>query len=188
MASATEPRVAIDLWAKVPWNNLPRPLVDAFHEGDWPAVRTELRKIMDGQVTDGAYGRELLQLVLGLPIGFDPLFDRYRAMTSIDFGDWDGLQQCLGAQPIDPMEIVGLRELILAPLTYVGLPPWTERHHKYLFELIDSQLAMAVGANRRMCIRMQSYRPVELWARGDAPVTRHARYRELHDAYFLGVR
>jgi hypothetical protein len=53
---------------------------------------------MDGAVTDGAYGRALLQLVMTLPFGVDPLLDRCRAVVSIDYGDWTTSERA--SQPI----------------------------------------------------------------------------------------
>src|SRR5207253_277854 len=76
----------LDLWAPVSRAALPKLLRDGIEHRDWPTVRSELRKVMDGLTTDGSYGRALLQVVLDLPIGIDPLFDSYRAAASIDHG------------------------------------------------------------------------------------------------------
>lgn len=177
----------VDLWADVPFDHLPAPLVQAFDRQDWPVVKAELRQIMDGVVTDGAYGRELLNLVLRLPIGSDPVFDRYRAMVSIDFGDWDGLNRCLEAQPIDRTEIVGLRDLLLAPLSQVALPSFEAPHHERLFQLIHFQLSQTLPGHRHWIARLQDFRPVELWTRRDVPTKRHIRYRQLHDTLVMGL-
>ena len=59
---------AVDLWAPVSFESLPPELVDAVDRRDWPAVRGLLQNVMDGAVTDGAYGRSLLQLVMKLPL------------------------------------------------------------------------------------------------------------------------
>ena len=69
---AVQALAAVDLWGSVPFDHLPPALVAAFEREDWNATRSELRTIMDGLVTDGPYGRELLKLVLRLPIGIDP--------------------------------------------------------------------------------------------------------------------
>ena len=74
-AAATE----VDLWAPVPFDALPGPLVEAAKRSDWKAVRDELRKVMDGLTTDGVYGRALLQFVMSLPLQSDPVLARYRA-------------------------------------------------------------------------------------------------------------
>ncbi|HEX9641257.1 MAG TPA: helix-turn-helix transcriptional regulator [Candidatus Krumholzibacteria bacterium] len=172
----------IDLWASVPLDHLPRPLVDGFERKDWVATREELRKVMDGVVTDGVYGRALLNLVLRLPIGVDPLFDRYRGMVSCDFGDWDGLQQCLEiGSPGDPIEIRGLRDIILAPVSQVGMPTAFERHHILLFRAYETLFAQLPREYLRWAREIQHFRPAQLWARGDMPLTRHVRYRQLHD-------
>ncbi len=177
----------VDPWAPVPFDQLPARLVGAFEREDWPVVGDELRAIMDGVVTDGAYGRELLSLVLRLPIGVDPIFDRYRAMTSVDFGDWDGLKQCLGADPLDPIEINGLRDIMLAPVSQTAIPAWTEVHHKMLFEMLEFQFGRSLRGWRRWQSRAANYRPVRLWSRGDVPMRRHVRYRQLHDAFAMGL-
>ena len=51
----------VDLWAPVPFDDLPAGLIDAAARSDWPAVKTKLRTVMDSMTTDGEYGRELLQ-------------------------------------------------------------------------------------------------------------------------------
>jgi DNA-binding CsgD family transcriptional regulator len=188
VVGASDPREAVDLWASVPWEHLPPPLVDSFHQKDWPTVREELRKVMDGVVTDGVYGRELLNLVLQLPIGVDPLFDRYRGMVSCDFGDWDGLQRCLAeGHPTDPLEIQGLRDIILAPVSETSLPPATERHHVLLFEVYHAQFGQLYRAYLRWARKIRDFRPAPVWARGDMPMTRHVRYRQMHDLMAMAI-
>lgn len=179
--------VRMDLWADVPPESLPARLVDAFAREDWPLVKTELRGVMDGLITDGPYGRELLRLILRLPVGVDPVFDRYRAMVSVDFGDWDGLNRCLEARPIDPVEIVGLRDILLAPPLQKDPPAASETHHRHLFRLVDAMFSLTDRGRRHWLMRMQQYRPVELWTRGDVAMSRHVRYRQLHDAFMLAV-
>ena len=88
-----------DVWASVGMATLPRSLSAAFEAGDWERVRLELRTLMDTAITDGAYGRALLQLVLALPEGVDPVFDRYRVSALLDHGDWDGLRSKTGSTP-----------------------------------------------------------------------------------------
>ena len=94
-----------DLWAPVGFEHLPRELVSAFRGGDWPQVRMRLQTVMDAMVTDGPYGRELFQLVLQLPIGFDPVFERYRASAMVDHGEWDALRNSLAARPLERTEV-----------------------------------------------------------------------------------
>jgi DNA-binding CsgD family transcriptional regulator len=177
----------VDPWAAGTFDHLPGPLVAAFEREDWSALGTELHKVMDGVVTDGAYGRELLALVMRLPIGIDPIFDRYRAMTSVDFGDWDALSRCLQGAPLDPIEIVGLRDMMLAPTSQTGIPPWTEMHQRMLFEMLEFWFSQSLNGYRRFMARAANYRPMELWTRADVPMNRHVRWRQLHDAFFMGV-
>lgn len=106
----------VDLWAPVPFDDLPRALRDAAAGSDWPAVKTQLRAIMDSNTTDGEYGRELLQFVMKVPLPSDSVLDRYRASICIDHGDWDGLQRYLASDLIEPIELVRIRDIILAPL------------------------------------------------------------------------
>src|SRR3989442_15701021 len=94
----------------------PPPLLAALRTNDWQEVRAQLTTIQDGQTTDGVYGRALIQVAMELPIGIDPLFDRYRAAAAIDHGDWDTLRRCIASNPIAPAELLGVRDLLLAPL------------------------------------------------------------------------
>jgi len=100
--SSQELPAAPDLWAPVGFEHLPPALVSAFRGGDWPQVRIRLQTVMDGMITDGPYGRELFQLVLELPLGFDPVFERYRASAMVDYGEWDALRSSLAARPLEP--------------------------------------------------------------------------------------
>src|SRR6267143_3221829 len=68
-----EPLPAVDLWAPVPFDDLPVSLVRAAARSDWKTVRDELRTVMDGVATDGAYGRAFLQLVMSLPLPSHPV-------------------------------------------------------------------------------------------------------------------
>src|SRR5438105_12724443 len=87
-----------DMWAPVDFGALPEPLLNAFKSADWKVVRRELSTLMDGAITDGVFGRMLLQLVLLLPANTEPVFDRYRAAAMLDHGDWDGLRELAGAE------------------------------------------------------------------------------------------
>src|SRR2546428_11785884 len=100
----------VDLWAPVEFDVLPKSLRDAAQESNWSAVRNQLEEVMDGVTTDGAYGRALLQFVLGLPLPSDPALERHRASICIDHGDWDGLKRHLALAPIEAAELVGVRD------------------------------------------------------------------------------
>jgi len=178
---------APDLWAPVGFEHLPRELVSAFHGGDWPQVRVRLQTVMDAMVTDGPYGRELFQLVLQLPLGFDPVFERYRASAMVDHGEWDALRNSLAAHPLEPTEVLGLRDIITAPVDRSSFPAATEPHHRLLFEPYEFQARRAMGAYRHWAQRISNYYPAMLWKRDDIPIGRHLRFRRLHDTLVLAT-
>src|SRR6266508_2601558 len=142
---------------------------------------------MDGMITDGPYGRELFQLVLQLPLGFDPVFERYRASAMVDHGDWDALRSSLAAQPLEPAEVLGVRDIITAPVDRASLPVATEFHHRVLFETYEFQARRAMGPYRRWAQRISNYYPDLLWKRDDIPIGRHLRFRRLHDTFCLSI-
>src|SRR5687768_5407979 len=176
-----------DLWAPVGFEHLPYELVSAFSSGDWPQVRIRLQTVMDAMVTDGPYGRELFQLVLRLPIGFDPVFERYRASAMVDHGEWDALRSSLAALPLAPTEVLGLRDIITAPVDRSTFPAATEPHHWALFEPYEFQARRAMGAYRHWAQRISNYYPALLWQRDDIPIGRHLRFRRLHDSLVLAT-
>jgi DNA-binding CsgD family transcriptional regulator len=175
-----------DLWAKVPGENLPDGLVEAVNKRDWQAVTAELRTIMDGAVTDGVYGRALLQLVRALPLGEDPLIDRYKAVVSIDYGDWDGLRECLAENTIARSELIGMREILLAPINRVRMPPLAHPHEAMLFGSYEYQFSQMLNHFHRWAKEMLRFQATDVvWERPDVPPGRHFRYRKLQDAVFL---
>jgi len=179
---------AVDLWAPVSFESLPPELVDAVDRRDWPAVRGLLQNVMDGAVTDGAYGRSLLQLVMKLPLDVDPLLDRYRAVVSIDYGDWDTLRRCLASDVIGYAELIGMREIMLAPIDRIDLPPASLPHQVMLFSSYEYQFGQMLGRFRKWAKAMLKFQATEVvWARPDVPAGRHFRYRMLQDAVFLAV-
>jgi DNA-binding CsgD family transcriptional regulator len=140
---------------------------------------------MDGITTDGVYGRALLQLALELPVGLDPVFDSYRAAASIDHGDWDGLRRCLAGSPIDPSQLLGMRDVLLAPLNQIA-PKDPTSPYAMLFAPYEYQLSQMHGGYRRWARAMLSFQAIELvWARPDVPAGRHIRQRRLQDAMSL---
>jgi two-component system nitrate/nitrite response regulator NarL len=182
---AVAPQREIDLWAPVERGDLPKALVDAMEHRDWSTVRAQLGAVMDGITTDGVYGRALLQLALELPVGIDPVFDSYRAAASIDHGDWDGLRRCLAGSPIDPGQLLGMRDVLLAPLNQVA-PKDPTSPYAMLFAPYEYQLSQMHGAYRRWARAMLSFQAIELvWARPDVPAGRHIRQRRLQDAVSL---
>src|SRR3989449_3481239 len=182
MVAASVPQGEIDLWAPVVRDALPKALVEAMEQRDWSTVRDQLGTVMDGMTTDGAFGRALLQLALELPIGVDPIFDSYRGAASIDHGDWDGLRRCLAGRPVEPVQLFGMRDVLLAPLNQVA-PKDPASSYVMVFEPYEYQLSQMVGSFRRWARAMLSFQAIELvWARPDVPAGRHIRQRRLQDA------
>src|SRR2546430_14039114 len=150
---------SVDLWAPVPFDDLPADLTDAAARSDWAAVKAQLRSVMDSNTTDGAYGRELLQFVMKVPLPSDSVLDRYRASICVDHGDWDGLQRYLSSDLIESIELARIRDIILAPLDRRAPPPSTAEHHRILLELYDCQFQRAVGRFKRGARRMPAFYP-----------------------------
>jgi DNA-binding CsgD family transcriptional regulator len=142
---------------------------------------------MDGAITDGAYGRELLQLMLRLPRDIDPVFDRYRAMAMLDHGDWDGLRGALPGQSIEPLEIQGRRDILTAPVDRNVLPMHASPYQRLLFEVTEYQARNAIGLLRHWTQKISGLYPAALWDRQDVAIGRHVRYRQLHDTTLLAV-
>ncbi len=176
-----------DIWADVGTRELPAALVAAYESHNWPAVREELSTVMDGAITDGAYGRELLQLVLELPPGVDQVFDLYRAAAMLDHGDWDGLRSASGPNSREPGHVRGVREILTAPVDREELPVWSRPDEKWLFQIIEYNARRAVGPMRHWAQRVSGVMPEALWQRSDIAVGRHLRFRQLHDITILAI-
>src|SRR5437667_289867 len=178
--------MTFDLWASVSGEKLPSDLTKAVSNKDWHSVASELQTIMDGAVTDGVYGRALLQLVRALPSGKEPLIDRYKAVVSIDYGDWDGLRACLADNTIARSELIGMREILLAPINQIRMPPFARPHEAMLFGSYEYQFSQMLNRFRHWARAMLSFQATEVvWERPDVPAGRHFRYRKLQDAVFL---
>jgi DNA-binding CsgD family transcriptional regulator len=175
-----------DLWTPVGCSNLPPSLVDAVERQDWQSVRTELSTVMDGAITDGKYGRELLQFVIALPTDVDPLFDRYRVAAMVDYGDWDGLRASSLRGP-EPLEVKGLREILTAPIDQTALPNWDNYAQRRLFEIYEFEARRDEGSIRHWAQRIAGHLPESLWRREDVAIGRHLRLRQLHDAMMLAI-
>ena len=176
-----------DVWASVGSSSLPAGVVNAFERQDWTRLRHELSSVMDGAITDGAYGRELLQLVMALPLGIDPVLDRYRAAAMLDHGDWDGIRAALPSQSIEPSEIRGKCDILTAPVDRVELPASESPHQRLVFEVTEYQARNAAGALRHWAQRIAGHYPRAIWDREDVAIGRHLRYRQLHDATLLAT-
>lgn len=142
---------------------------------------------MDGAISDGRYGRQLLQLVLALPVGVDPVFERYRAAAMLDHGDWDGLRANLASLSPDALDIAGKREILTAPVDRLDLPPAQSLPVRLSFELCEFQARNATALLRRWIQRVSGFYPETLWLREDIAIGRHLRYRQLHDMTLLAV-
>lgn len=175
----------VDLWAPVPFDDLPESLRGASERNDWTAVKTEIQGLLDAVTTDGPLGRELLQFVMQVPLPRDPLLDRYRASICVDHGEWDGLRQHLSGTPIEAAEPVGVRDAILAPLDRQEIPRHVGAHQKILFEAYEFQFQRAVGRWRHWAQRLSGFHADVIWTRPDIPAGRHLRFRRLHDALAL---
>ena len=95
-------------------------------------------------------------------------------------------QLCL-AQPMEPTEVLGLRDIITAPVDRSTLPEATAPHHHVLFETYEFQARRAMGAYRHWAQRIGNYYPALLWKRDDIPIGRHLRFRRLHDTIVLAI-
>jgi DNA-binding CsgD family transcriptional regulator len=177
----------IDPWAPVPFDDLPAPLVRALEEKDWPAVRAGLADIMDSITTDGVYGRALLQFVRKIPIGVDPIFDRYRAAAAIDHGDWDDLRRCLAASPSHPHELTALQEIFLAPIGRVRIPAADRPEDVFLFEAYEFDLERRMGSFRQWARNSAVFDASPRLGREDVAIGRHLRYRALHGAVMNAI-
>jgi DNA-binding CsgD family transcriptional regulator len=142
---------------------------------------------MDGSITDGAYGRELLQLVLALPSGSDPVLDLYRAAAMVDHGDWDGLRSATPAQVREPLPGEGLREILTANVDHMSLPAGDELQLRGVFEIYEFQARRSMGAIRHWAQRIAGVYPESMWSRPDIALGRHLRYRQLHDTLLLAI-
>jgi len=181
------PPTEVDLWAPVPFDALPGPLVEAAKRSDWKSVRDELRKVMDGLTTDGVYGRALLQFVMSLPLPSDPVLARYRASICIDHGDWDGLMRHLGSNPIEAAELIGVRNIILASTDRRDPPHAEAEHHRFLFEVYEFTFQRAVRRYKRWAHRILAFDAEVVWTRRDVPLGRHFRFRRLQDGVSLAI-
>lgn len=175
-----------DVFAPVPFDSLPQTLVHAVACADWPTVRAELELVMDGLSTDGRFGRALLQLVRQLPIGLDPVFDRFRAAVAIDHGDWDDLRRCLGGAPFQAAELVMFREALLKSVDrFSGSPTTSPAEAPFL--AYEFELTARSGWYRQWARRLPTFDARSRISRPDVPAGRHFRYRALHQAVLLAV-
>lgn len=185
-SSAAAALAELDLWAPVSTDALPLALVGAIENADWPAARLELQSVFDSLNTDGVHGRSLLQLARRLPLGIDPVFDRYRASVAIDYGDWDDLRRCMSAAPI------GAIELEMARSTFLGAVSDKPRRVTAspldaLFLADELLISSRMGWLRQWARRLPSMDAAQRFSRPDVPAGRHFRMRQLHHVAMLAA-
>ncbi|MDQ2914241.1 MAG: helix-turn-helix transcriptional regulator [Chloroflexota bacterium] len=182
-----EPSPAVDLWAPVPFDDLPLSLLQAAKRSDWKVVTDELRTVLDPITTDGVYGRALLQFVMSLPLPSDPVLARYRASICMDHGDWDGLRRHLASNPVGAAELIGVRDIILASTDRTEPPHTDAEHERFLFEIYEFVFQRAVRRYKRWAHRILAFYPDVVWTRRDIPPGRHLRSRRLQDGVWLAL-
>lgn len=175
---------ATDPWAAVSISGLPRALVESIERADWVRAKLELVAIMDGLSTDGVYGRALLQLVQRLPIGLDPIFDRYRAAIAIDHGDWDDLRRCMEAAPVAAGELEMFRGTILRSINQIQGRPTTSPGDAP-FVAYEFQFTGRWGWYKQFSRRLPQFDATSRFSRPDVPAGRHFRFRMLHHAVHM---
>ena len=169
----------VDLWERVPVTGLPADFAAALAAQDRERLRAMLTS---GQMPAGVYGRQIVQLRAELPLD-DPIFAQHRGWSALSYGDWDDLQRCIDAGPVDPHELQSLRAIILAPLdrSHVGE---ARTYRTALLEAWDCKVSQAQGRHRRFARRTLGL-PVDTAARPDVPQARHVRFRRLQDVLIL---
>ena len=184
--SAAAALADLDLWAPVSTEGLPRALVDAIENAEWTVVKTQLQSVFDALNTDGVHGRSLLQLARRLPLGIDPVFDRYRASAAIDYGDWDDLRRCMAAAPIGAIELEMARSTFLAAVS--------EKPRKITASPIDALfladellITSRMGWLRQWARRLPAMDAVPRFSRPDVALGRHFRMRQLHHTAMLAA-
>src|SRR3989475_6713349 len=169
----------VDLWERVPVGGLPADFAEALATLDHDRLKELLTS---GQMPAGVYGRQIVQLRAELPLD-DPIFAQHRGWSALSYGDWDDLQRCIDAGPVDPHELQSLRAIILAPLdrSHVGE---ARTYRTALLEAWDCKVSQAQGRHRRFARRTLAL-PVDTAARPDVPHARHVRFRRLQDVLIL---
>ncbi len=169
----------VDLWERVPVEGLPADFAAALAAHDRERLKAMLTS---GQIPAGVYGRQIVQLRAGLPLD-DPIFAQHRGWSALSYGDWDDLQRCIDAGPVDPHELNSLRAIILSPLdrSHVGE---SHTYRSAVLEAWDCKVSQAQGRHRRFARRTLAL-PVDTAARPDVPQARHMRFRRMQDVLIL---
>ena len=181
---ATEqPAGSIDLWARVGSDGLPQELRDAFAANDWPRVR-ELIPL----ASRGVYGRQTSQFREQLPLGVDPVLTQHRGWSAVLSGDWDDVERCLGSDPVDPLELSGLRDTLLAPLDREPSIAASTEAQEYFFGAWGYSQSGMIGRYRRLLRKMLGWRSDLLAVEHGSSASHHVRHRRLQESYLLALQ
>ena len=174
---------ADDLWLPVPEDGLPADLLEARNAGDWTSVRERV-----GTAARGVYGRQAIRFRATVPLGVDPILAQHRGWSALSFGDWDDLERVLAAAPADPVELAGLRDIVLAPLGRSASVESDSEVLRPVFGAWTFSLNGAVGRYRRLVRSILGWRSESLArSRGVSPA-RHARFRRLQETFLLAMQ
>ncbi len=91
----------------------------------------------------------------------------------------------MASNAIEPAEVVGVRDVLLAPVETTTAPKTAEFHQALLFDTYESRMRRADIEFRRWSKRVAKFSPDILWKREDVAAGRHMRYRRLHDSVSL---
>lgn len=173
---------AAALWAPVPAAGLPAELREAFERNDWPRLRD-----LVGTASRAAYGRQVLQFRKRLPLGIDPVLSQHRGWAAVSEGDWDDLERVSAVALVDPAELAGLRDIILAP---VGPEPRGGRPseaNEFVLGSWACDLDGSVSGYRRLMRRMLGWRSVAFAVERGVSAAGHARHQLLQGRFMLAL-
>jgi DNA-binding CsgD family transcriptional regulator len=182
--TAPKPTIAtLDLWAPVGTNGLPAELLAAFDAADWPRVR-ELTPLASRNL----YGRQTSQLRARYPLGVDPVLTQHRGWSAILAGDWDDLERCLAANPLDAVELAGLRDTLLAPLDREPTIVARTEAAEFFFGAWGYSQSGMIGRYRRLVRKMLGWRSDPLAIEHGVSASHHAQHRRLQDSFLLAAQ
>jgi DNA-binding CsgD family transcriptional regulator len=174
---------SIDLWARVGTDGMPQDLLDAYAAADWPRVRDLIPL-----ASRGVYGRQTSQFRERLPLGVDAVLTQHRGWSAILAGDWDDLERCLASGPVDPVELAGLRDTLLAPLDREPTIVARTEAQEYFFGAWGYSQSGMIGRYRRLVRKMLGWRSDLLAIEHGTSASHHARHRRLQDSFLLALQ
>jgi DNA-binding CsgD family transcriptional regulator len=182
--SAPRPAIeTLDLWAPVGTEGLPQELVAAFEAADWPRVR-ELTPLASRSL----YGRQTSQLRARYPLGVDPVLTQHRGWSAFLAGDWDDLERCLAANPVDPVELTGLRDTLLAPLDREPRIVAQGETAEFMFGAWGYTQSGMTGRYRRLLRKMLGWRSDPQAIVHGVSASHHALHRRLQESFLLAAQ